>query len=129
MEPEGTRNGSAPIEPAESAPPDAAPSESQASSERNAPDAIEEAIPTFEAAVEGTVSLHDARVVFASLQNVVPWGLYAWESIEDPAEQMLYDAVEAFKMTLDALEAQQQALARNYVKVARIKLQKARGAE
>jgi hypothetical protein len=128
MEPDEPTNGSAPIEPAEPAPGDA-PKETPEAGERSAPDAIEAAIPTFEGAVEGTVSLHDARLVFASLQDVVPWGIYAWESIEDPAVQLLYDAVEAFKMTLDALEAQQRALARNYVKVARIKLQKARATE
>lgn len=96
----------------------------------NTSDPMADAQATFQAVVEGRASLDEAREAFAVIEPFRTKGMYdPGEEPELSVEEKLYsDAVNCFKMALDALQANQVELARSYLKVAKIKVRDARGA-
>ena len=90
-------------------------------------DPFAKAEETFEAAAEGKASIVEAREAMLLINDYRPRGMDPEESgPKDSPERLFSDAANSFKMALDALESEQQMLAKSYVKVAKIKLEKAR---
>ncbi|MGI8425807.1 MAG: hypothetical protein ACR2FO_02840 [Actinomycetota bacterium] len=79
----------------------------------------------IEAAAEGKGTLAEARAASLEIAEFRPRGMFN-DGSEDTPERIYGAAANTFKMALDALEADQETLALQYVKVARIKLDKAR---
>lgn len=91
-------------------------------------DPFVEAQAVFEAAAEGRSSISDAREAMMLISDYRPRGMDPEESGEIGSEERHYaDAANSFKMALDALEADQMMLAKSYINVAKIKLEKAAG--
>ncbi len=92
-------------------------------------DPMAQAEETFEAAVQGKVSVEEARAAFIPIEAFRPKGMYdpEAEAAMDPAEKLYGDAVNCFKMALDALQSKQMELAGSYVRVAKLRLSQARG--
>lgn len=92
-------------------------------------DPIAHAEATFQAVLEGRADLDEAREAFSAIEPFREKGMPdPGEEVEQSMEDKLYsDAVNCFKMALDALQGDQVELARSYLKVAGIKLAEARG--
>lgn len=90
-------------------------------------DLFDRATGAIEAVVQGTGELADARAAFLEVSGFRPKGMEPDLSIQGP-ERAYGDAANSLKMALDALEGDQRQLALSYLKVARIKLEKAREA-
>lgn len=85
-------------------------------------DAMAAAEAALNAVIEGRGDIEEARRAFAALDETWPKAIYYQP--ETPEENLREEAFRCFKMTLDALEGDQKTLARSYMKVARIKLEK-----
>lgn len=85
---------------------------------------FDKATVALEAVAEGTGDLNDARVAFMEISDFRPKGMEP-ERTQGP-EQHYGDAANSMKMAIDALEGDQRDLAKTYLKVAKIKLDKAR---
>lgn len=90
-------------------------------------DLFDRAAEAIEAAAEGRGELADARAAYLEVSEFRPKGMEP-ELIEPGPEKAYGDAANSFKMAIDALEGDQIQLARSYLRVARIKLEKAREA-
>ena len=86
---------------------------------------FDKATNAVEAAANGKGALADARAAFLEIADFRPRGMFH-DGAEDTPEKIYGAAANTLKMALDALEADQDTLALAYVKVARIKLDKAR---
>lgn len=91
-------------------------------------DPIEEARKVFEAAVEDKATLDEVAAAMALVDDFRPRGMYdpEREAEEDPVDLLYGEAANCYKMAYDALRAKEGQLARSYVRVASIKLDKAR---
>ena len=90
-------------------------------------DPFAQAEKTFEAAAEGKASIVEAREAMLLINDYRPRGMDHEESgPKDSPERLFADAANSFKLALDALESEQQMLAKSYVNVAKIKLETAR---
>ncbi len=85
---------------------------------------FDKATAALEAAAEGTGDLNDARLAFMEVSDFRPKGMEPERT--DGPEQHYGDAANSMKMAIDALESNQRDLAKSYLKVAKIKLDKAR---
>jgi len=86
---------------------------------------FDKTMTAIEAAAEGKGTLADARAAFLEIADFRPRGMFD-DGAEDSPEKIYGAAANTFKMALDALEGDQETLALSYVKVAKIKLDKAR---
>lgn len=83
------------------------------------------AVSAIEAAAQGEGELADARAAFLEVSDYRPRGM---DPPEEGPERTYGEAANSLKMALDALEGDQTQLAMSYIKVAKIKLEKAREA-
>lgn len=88
-------------------------------------DQIAETEAALSAVIEGRGTMEEARSAVEALEVSQPTEPYAHEFIEDPAERLIYETYRCLKLALVSLEGDQQALAKSYLKVARIKTNRA----
>lgn len=89
--------------------------------------AFDAACAAVEAAAQGTGELADARAAFMEISEFRPKGMEP--EFQQPGPEKAYgDAANSLKMAIDALEGNQTELAMSYIRVAKIKLEKAREA-